>query len=215
MKQKILYSSWVVYQAILPGIHISSTGVNTTHLNYGIPVVFSWLFPFSFLRGLLPHLVFWENGGDLLVFWPCNLGNLSAPQKGGVLGQYFVLELFQVFQPFPFILLLCKPPFLSFFSCLSFSHLSSFLSSSLDMMDLCCLFQLNLELLLLFMPHLYLKALLFKHFSIIIGNVGRNEERHDNTEERWKNFLFVYILLIYALSWYSLNKLNKTSKTQF
>ena len=51
-------------------------------------------------------------------------------------------------------------------------------------MDLCYFFQLDLELLLLFMSSLHLKTLLFKYIVIIVGNIRGDEERHDDTEER-------------------------------
>jgi len=54
----------------------------------------------------------------------------------------------------------------------------------------------GLELLLLFVPLLHLLALLFKHLSVSLGNIEENGEKYGNIKERWKNFLFVYILLI-------------------
>jgi len=49
----------------------------------------------------------------------------------------------------------------------------------LNMVGLCYLFQAGLKPLLL-----------FKHLGVILENVGGNREKHDNIEERQKNFLF-------------------------
>ena len=37
---------------------------------------------------------------------------------------------------------------------------------------------------------LHFIALLFEHFSIILRNVRESRERHDDTEEKMKSFLF-------------------------
>ena len=184
-KQKeISYSPWIVHWAGLPCTHTSLTGVNTHYLDCRIPMVFSWLLFFDFLRGLLPHLVFWGDGGDLLSFWSYNLGNLIALQKGNILGQYFILELLQVFYPLPFVFLFYKPSLFSLFPCLSLGYLSCLLSSMLNTAGLCCLFQVGLEPSLLFMPPLHFTSLLFKYFGIVLGNVKENGRRYGDTEER-------------------------------
>lgn len=154
------YSLIIVYQAVLPSIHISLTGVNIPHLDYSIPMVLFWLLPFSFLRKSLPYLVFQEDVGNLFSFGPCKLESLSAPQKCSILYQNLILKLLQVLQLFSFFLLLHKPPLLSFLSCLSLDYLSYLLSSLLNIAGLYHLFQVGLELLLLFMPFLHLGIVL-------------------------------------------------------
>ena len=46
--------------------------------------------------------------------------------------------------------------------------------------------QLDVTLLLLFL----ISLLYFKHFGIILGDVGGNRRRHSNIEEKAKTFLF-------------------------
>jgi len=79
----------------------------------------------------------------------------------------------------------------------------------------CCLFQAGLELLLLFVLLLYFLALLFKHLSISLENIGKNEKRHDNTEEKQKKFFFCLYIVNLGTIMGSSDKLNRTSKTQF
>jgi len=64
----------------------------------------------------------------------------------------------------------------------------------LCMMGFHCLLQSKEGLLLLLMPSLHLAALLLKHFSVILGNVGVGGGRHDNAKTRVKklSFLFMY-----------------------
>jgi len=85
---------------------------------------------------------------------------------------------------------------LSFLPYLGLGHLPCLLSSTLDMMGLCCFFQSDLKLLLLLMSSLHLSLLLFKHIGIILENIGGNGGEHDDTEERQKIFFSVYALLI-------------------
>jgi len=42
----------------------------------------------------------------------------------------------------------------------------------------------GLEMFFFFIPSLYLPLLLFKHFGIVLGNIGENRGRYNNTEER-------------------------------
>jgi len=58
------YSSWEVYQAILPSAHTPLTGVNTLHLHCSTSVVLLWLLSSSLLGELLPLLI---SGGYFLV----------------------------------------------------------------------------------------------------------------------------------------------------
>jgi len=46
------------------------------------------------------------------------------------------------------------------------------------------------ELLLLLMPFLHFIVLLFKYFSIVLGDVGENGRKYGDTEEKAKTFLF-------------------------
>jgi len=184
--KKILYSPWVVHQAILSGIHTSLTGVISSHLGCSIPTVSPWLLSFYFLRGLSLYFVFWRDVGNLLVFGSHNLRSLSALQKSGIFSQNFVPELFQVLQLFLLLLLLYESLLFSFLHCLVLSNLSCLLSNLLNVMDLCYLFQASLEPLLLFVPSLHFLTLLFKHLGISLENVRGNRRRHDNIEERQK-----------------------------
>ena len=152
-----------------------------------------WLLFFCFFRRMLSYLVFWENVGNFFLFGSHNMESLSASQKSNILGQDFVPKLFSILQLLSFLLLLHKPLLFNFLSYLGLGHLSYLLNSLLNTAGLCCSFQVGLELLLLFIPPLYLLLLFFKHLSIILGNFGRNRTRHDNTKERQKNFFFVYI----------------------
>ena len=179
------------------------------HLNCNITIVFSQLLIFNFLGRLLFYLVFWEDSDNLLVFRSCDLKSLTALQKNSV------LELLQVLYFFLLLLLLHKPLLLGFLPCLGLSDLSYLLNSSLNKIGLSYLFQTGLELLLFFVPPLYLLMLLFKHLGIGLGNIGENERKHDNIEERWKNFLFYLCIVDLGTITGSFDKLNRTSKAQF
>ena len=72
----IKYSSWGVYQAILPGTHTPLAGVRTLHLHCGISIVLLQLLSPSLLGGLLLLI----SGGDLLALRPCDLGSFSLLQ---------------------------------------------------------------------------------------------------------------------------------------
>jgi len=66
---------------------------------------------------------------------------------------------------------------------------------------------LDQELLLLLMF-----PLLFKHFSIILGNVGGSRGRHDDAKEKAKTFLFcLYIVNLGTIMGF-LDKFNRTLK---
>ena len=61
---------------------------------------------------------------------------------------------------------------------------------------------------------LHFIALLFEHFSIILRNVRESRERHDDTEEKMKSFLFcLYIVYLDTIIEF-LDKFNRTSKAQ-
>ena len=107
----------------------------------------------------------------------------------------------------------CKSLLFSFFSYLSLGYLSHLLNSMLNTVGLYHLFQAGQESLLLFVPLLYLSLLLFKYLSIILGNVRENRGRYNSTKEEQKK-ISVYILLTQVLSQNSLDKLNRTLKTQ-
>ena len=62
-------------------------------------------------------------------------------------------------------------------------------------MGLYCLFQTNQEPLLLLVLLLHFLVLLFKHVSVVLGDVGGGGERHDDVEKKIKTFLFcLYII---------------------
>ena len=65
------------------------------------------------------------------------------------------------------------------------------------------------------MPLLYLTALLFEHFSIVLRNIGGGRGRHDNTETRAKNFFFHLCIVDLGIITGFSDKSNKTSKAQF
>jgi len=75
--------------------------------------------------------------------------------------------------------------------------------------------QFNVTLpLLLLMSLLHFLPLFFKHFSIILGDVGGNGERYSDTEEKAKTFLFcLYIVDLGTITEF-LDKFNKTLKAQ-
>jgi len=80
------------------------------------------------------------------------------------------------------------------------------------MMGLHYLLQTKEGLLLLLMLSLHFIALLLKHFSIMLRNVGEGGERHDNIETRAKNILFyLYIVNLGTIMGFS-DKPNRTSK---
>jgi len=85
----------------------------------------------------------------------------------------------------------------------------------LCMMGFCCLLQLKEGLLLLLMPLLHLTALLLKHFSVVLGNVGVGRERHGNIETRAKNFSFHLCIVDLGTIMRFLAKSNRTLKAQF
>jgi len=70
-------------------------------------------------------------------------------------------------------------------------------------------------------PLLFLPPL-FKHFSIVLGNIGGGRGRYDGTKAKAKTFLFhLCIVDLDTITGFSnkfnrnLNKLNRTSKAQF
>jgi len=71
----------MVYQTILPGAHVSLTGVSILHLDCSAPAVPPLLLPFSFLGGLLPLLV---SGSNFFALGPHDLESFSAFQKGSL-----------------------------------------------------------------------------------------------------------------------------------
>ena len=111
-------------------------------------------------------------------------------------------------------LLLCNPPFFSLFLGFGLRFSPGFLSHMLCTTGLHCLLQLKKGLLLLLMPLLHLIVLLLDHFSIILRNIGKSKERHDNTETRAKNFFFHLYIVDIGTIIELLDKLNRTLKTQ-
>lgn len=147
-----------MHQAGLPSVHTPLTEVSIPHFDLSVPMVSSWLFPFSFLRELSFLLIFWDN---LLVFRSYNMGSFSTPQKGSIFYQYLILKLLEILHLFYFILLLHKPPLLNFLPYLGLYCLLYLLSSMLNMVGFCHLFQIDQKLLSLLMSSLYLLSLLF------------------------------------------------------
>jgi len=80
------------------------------------------------------------------------------------------------------------------------------------MMGLHCLLQTKEGLLLLLMLSLHFIALLLKHFSIMLRNVGGGGERHDDTETRAKNILFHLCIVNPGTITEFSDKSNRTSK---
>jgi len=58
-------------------------------------------------------------------------------------------------------------------------------------------------------------VLLFKHFSIMLGNVGGGRGRHDDAEEKVKTFLFCLCIVDLGTIMGFLDKFNRTLKAQF
>jgi len=57
-------------------------------------------------------------------------------------------------------------------------------------------------------------VLLFKHFSIVLGNVREGRERHDDAEEKVKTFLFCLCIVNLGIIMEFLDKFNRTLKAQ-
>ena len=173
-----------MHQAILPSTYTSVTEVKTPHLDPDISIVPFWLLFFSFLGGTLLLFIFWV---DLLTFSFHNLGTFHAPQNSGILCQYFVLDLLEVLHLFLLLLFLHYPLLFGFLPYLSLYCLSYLLSSML--------YTAGLELLLLFMPFLHFIVLLFKHISVMFGDIRRSRGEYGDTEKKTKTFLFcLYIV---------------------
>ena len=62
------------------------------------------------------------------------------------------------------------------------------------------------------MSPLYFLLLLFKHFSIVLGNIGGSRGRHDDTEAKAKTFLFYLCIVNLGTITEFLDKFNRTSK---
>ena len=142
MKKKLLkkiitiknqYSLRVVHQTILPGMHTSLTGVSTTHLNCGAPMVL----PSSLFKGPFPLLI---SGDNLLALRFHNLESLSTLQEGGILYYDLVPELLDVLQLLPFFLLFHNPPSFSLFLCFGLHLSPCFLNYVFYITGLHCLF---------------------------------------------------------------------------
>jgi len=134
-----------------------------------------------------------------------NLEVFSASHKYGVLSQNLILEFFQILQLFSFL-----HPLL----CLSLSDFSCLLYSSLNIASFCCLFQVGLKSLLLFILLLHLLVLLFKYFSISLRNIRRWRKRHDDIGKKQKFSSCLCIIDLDTIT-DSLDKLNRTLKAQF
>ena len=129
-------------------MHIPLTEISIFHFDSSVFMVFSWLFPFSFLKELLLLLIFWN---DLLMFRSCNMGSFSTPQNGNIFHQYLILKLLEILYSFPFILLLYKPPLLSFRSYLGLYCLFYLLSVMVHLNTNNFLFLLSIFLDLIFL----------------------------------------------------------------
>jgi len=68
---------------------------------------------------------------------------------------------------------------------------------------------LDQKLLLLLMS-----LLLFKHFGIVLGNIGEGGGRHDDTEAKVKTFLFYLCIVDLGIITGFLDKFDRTSKAQ-
>ena len=115
----------------------------------------------------------------------CNLGVLSACHKCGIFGWNFVLKFLKILQLFSLLLLLYIFPLFSILPCFGLSNFLCLLHSLLNTVSFCYLFQMSLELLLLFMSLQHLLMLLFKHFSISLGDIWRQRGKHDSTGKSW------------------------------
>ena len=65
------------------------------------------------------------------------------------------------------------------------------------------------------MSPLHFLPLLFKHFSVILGNVRGGRKRYDNIETKVKTFLFRLYIVDLGTIMEFLDKFNKTLKAQF
>ena len=196
------YSPRVIHQAVFPSIYISLIEVITPIFTaVSLQYLFSCL-PFDFLESYSLTLFSKEM---LVIFF------------------YLASTTWKVSVPFKRVVFLAKTLFQSFFRYSNYSlflglflyfgldNFSCFLCSSLNMASFSHLFQMDLELLLLFILLLYLLALLFKHFCISLRNVRKQKKRHDDIGKRQKfsSCLCIVDLGIITDSSY---KLNRTSK---
>ena len=62
------------------------------------------------------------------------------------------------------------------------------------------------------MSPLYFLLLLFKHFIIVLGNIGGSRRRHDDTKAKAKTFLFYLCIVNLDTIMEFLDKFNRTSK---
>ena len=64
------------------------------------------------------------------------------------------------------------------------------------------------------MSPLYFLPLFFEHFSVVLGDVRGDGERHGDIEEKVKTFLFCLYIVDLGTIMGFLNKFNRTSKAQ-
>ena len=64
------------------------------------------------------------------------------------------------------------------------------------------------------MSLLYFLLLFFEYFNIVLGDVGKNERRYGNIEEKVETFLFcLYIIDLSTITEFS-DKFNRSLKAQ-
>ena len=148
-------------------IHNLTQGLSSLILTLAFLQYFSGFFSLAFLEG---HCFLLFSEVTSLHLDPIIQDSYTL-QKGSIFYQYLILKLLEVLHPF-FL-------FLLFFKLLLFSLLP----------------YLGLYQFLLLVLSLHFMALLFKHLSVILEDVGGNGGRHGDTEEKVKTFLFcLYIV---------------------
>ena len=138
---------------------------------------------------------------------------VSAASKRAMFSTKTLFWNFFKYSSYFFFFFLPKSLLLILLSYLDLSNLSHFLSSSLNIVGLYCLFQIDLKSLLFFVSSLYFLALLFKYFGVSLINISWQRRKHNDIEKSQKFSSYLYIVDLSTIIDFS-NKFNRTLKTQ-
>ena len=188
-------------------MHISFTRISTPQLDLNVSLVPHWLFFFSLFGRSAVCII---SQGYLLVLRSHDLRLFSTLQKDGVFLKYFFPELLEILQYslFP-LFFFYNSSLLGFLPCFCLSFFFCFLSHTLSPIRLHHFFQLDQELLLLFVSLLH-----FKNFGVLLENIGEDGGKHNDIETKAKTFFCLCIVDLGTITRF-LNKLNRTLKVQF
>ena len=209
----------MVHQIILPGTHISLTGVSTLHLHCGTSMVLPWLLPSSLLGGPLPLLISSSNffalrSYDLNPSAPSNRVASSSSTSSQSRWRYSTILLFLSSSSATLCLLASSRAFSSaslfafWATCSAQCNLTTFSSWSRSCCSFLCLH--------------YISCCYFSRISALFYEISEwAEEDMMIQKQEQQTFFSVYVLLIQVPSWNflgkpnrTLNKLNRTSKAQ-